>query len=195
MTKKKKIIAVVSILLLIVLSFFVGHSYAKYMAQIKGEGVADVAKWSFLVNGQEEQVQTINLSSTYNNETLVNNKIAPGTTGSFDILIDATGSEVGIDYRVLFEDKTSKPQNLKFSYNNQQYNSIKEIEDALIGNIAATDETKTRTITIDWEWKYETGNLEEEIKQNDIIDTKNGKEISAYTFDVIIQGTQVMPQS
>lgn len=195
MTKKKKMIAIVSVLLLIILSFFIGQTYSKYTAQIKGEGIAEVAKWSFLVNGQEEQVQTIRLSSTYNNETLVNNKIAPGTTGNFEIVIDGTGSEVGIDYKVQFEDITSKPQNLKFIYDNKEYNSIKEIENVLVGNIAATDEEKVKEIVINWKWDYETGSGENEIYKNDIIDTQNGKEISEYAFNVIVQGTQVIPQT
>ena len=176
------------------MSFYGGHTYAKYMAQIKGEGIAEIAKWNFLVNGKEEQIQTIKLSSTYNNETLVNNKIAPGTTGQFDIVIDGTGSEVGIDYRVQFEEKSTKPQNLKFKYENQEYNSIKEIEEKLSGNFAANDENKIKTITINWEWAYETGASVQEIATNDSIDTKNGKEFSNYSFDVIVQGIQVMPQ-
>ena len=194
MTKNKKIIAIVSILLLIIMSFYVGHTYAKYMAQIKGEGIAEVAKWSFLVNGQEEQIQTIKLNSTYNNETLVNNKIAPGTEGQFDIVIDGTGSEVGIDYKVIFEEKSTKPENLKFVYQDQAYDSIEEIEKELTGNIAANDENKIRTITIIWKWAYETG-YTEEIPANDIIDTKDGQEIANYSFDVIIQGTQVLPEA
>ncbi len=194
MTNKKKIIALVVILLLIILSFCGGKTYSKYVAQVKGEGIAQVAKWSFLVNGQEEQAQTINLNSTYNNETLVNNKIAPGTTGQFEIVIDGTGSEVGIDYTVQFQEKSNKPQNLKFIYENREYNSIKELENILSGNIEATEGNKVRTILIKWKWDYETGKGAEEISANDKIDTKNGKEISNYSFDVIVQGTQAIPQ-
>ena len=64
----------------------------------------------------------------------------------------------------------------------------------LTGTINANEENKTKTFTINWEWKYETGSNQEEISQNDIIDTNNGREISNYTFDVNVQGTQVAPQ-
>lgn len=88
MSKKKKIILSIAVLSCILLSFIGGQSYSKYVSEVRGEGMAEVATWSFKVNGQKEQVQTIELGSTCNNETLVNNKIAPGTSGSFNIIVD-----------------------------------------------------------------------------------------------------------
>ena len=117
MTKKKKVLITLALLAIILLAFIGGQAYAKYVSEVRGEGVAQVATWNFKVNGQSEQVEEINLASTCNNETLVNNKIAPGTSGSFDIKVDATGSEVGINYNIAFTEEESKPQNLKFKYN------------------------------------------------------------------------------
>ena len=117
MSKKKKIICVLAILSCIILSFVGGQSFAKYVSEVRGDGIAEVATWNFQVNGQKEQVQNIQLTSTCNNETLVDNKIAPGTKGSFNIMVDGTGSDVGINYKINFEEKGTKPTNLKFSYN------------------------------------------------------------------------------
>ena len=39
--------------------------------------------------------------------SVVDGVIAPGTSGSFDILLDGTGSEVGIDYIVTLAEKTA----------------------------------------------------------------------------------------
>ena len=108
MTNKKKIVLIVAILSMIVVSFMGGQSFSKYVSQVKGYGQFDIAKWSFLVNGQESSMNTIDLSSTCNNETLIDNKIAPGTEGNFNIEIDATGSEVGIQYQVTFDEKSQK---------------------------------------------------------------------------------------
>ena len=69
------------------------------------------------------------------NKTLVNNKIAPGTSGSFKIIVDGTGSDVGINYNIVFKNETSKPQNLKFIYENTEYNSIQELQDSLSGKV------------------------------------------------------------
>lgn len=193
MTKRKKVLLVSAILAIIILAFIGGNAYSKYVSEVKGNGLAQVATWSFKVNGKQEDIQTINLASTAQPDTLINNKIAPGTKGSFDIIIDGTGSDVAIDYKIGFKDESAKPQNLKFKYLDNEYNSISELQDSLSGRINANDENKAKTLKIEWEWKYETGNTEEEIAQNDRIDTQDAQNISEYTFNVIVSGTQVEP--
>lgn len=195
MSKSKKIILILAILIAIVLSFIGGQTFSKYITEVKGQGIAEVARWSFKVNGKSEEVQTINLASTCNNETLINNKIAPGTEGAFNIIIDGTGSDVGIEYNVKFENEMNKPQNLKFMYNEETYNSITELEDILTGVINANAKNKVTTLTVNWEWEYETGENENEILANDKIDTQNAQDITNYTFDIIVSGTQVMPNA
>lgn len=195
MSKKKKVIIVSSILIIMLLAFIGGQAYAKYISQVRGNGIAEIATWSFKVNGQKEQVQEIKLVSTHNSETLVNNKIAPGTSGSFNIIVDATGSEVGIKYNIKFAEESNKPQNLKFVYGGKEYDSIKQLGDELSGTIAANEEDKTRTINVQWKWNYETGSSAEQINANDIIDTNDAISIANYTFQVIVTGTQVEPQA
>lgn len=194
MTKSKKIILAIAVLLCILLAFIGGQAYAKYITEIKGNGIAEVATWSFKVNDQKEHIQEIKLASTYNNETLVNNKIAPGTSGNFNIIVDATGSEVGIKYNIVFSDEANKPTNLKFIYEDQEYDSIQELENNLSGVINANEENKTKTLNIGWKWDYETGQEEEEIAANDLIDTKDAEKLQNYTFKVSVTGTQVEPQ-
>ena len=195
MTKKRKVLIVLTILAVILLAFLGGQAYAKYVSEVRGEGVAEVATWNFKVNGQSEQVEEIKLASTCNNETLVDNKIAPGTSGSFDIIVDATGSEVGINYKITFTEEENKPQNLKFTYDDVEYNSIEELESNLSGTIDANAENKTRTLNIKWEWPYEIGESPEEIESNDLVDTQDAQRISNYTFNVIVTGTQIEPQA
>lgn len=194
MNKKRKILIIGLILLAIVISFIGGNTFSKYISEIQGSGTAEIANWVFKVNGKEDLVQTVNLLSTYDNATLVNNRVAPGTQGSFNIVIDATGSEVGVDYQIKFLNETQKPQNLIFIYNDTHYTNIQELEENLSGTINADEENKTRTITVNWKWQYETGTNENEIAQNDKIDTENAKELENYTFDINVIGTQVMPK-
>ena len=179
--KSKKIVLIVIAIVAILVSFIGGRAYAKYMSKVTGNGTADVASWSFKVNENAEKMQTISLKSTINNSTLVNNKIAPGTAGTFQIKVDATGADVGINYNVKFENESKKPTNLKFEYDGKTFNS--------------NDNEKIKTITIAWNWKYETGSTPQEIAKNDKLDTDEAKQIKNYTFDVIVSGTQVMPQS
>ena len=194
MNKKKTALLVICVLLAIILSFIGGKTFSKYVSEVKGTGTAEIANWVFKVNGKEDVVQNVNLLSTYNNESLIDNKVAPGTNGSFNIVVDATGSEVGVEYAIQFLNESEKPQNLIFIYNDKQYTSIQELEKDLSGTIDANDENKSRTITINWEWQYETGENQDEINQNDKIDTNNAKQLENYTFDIYVTGTQVMPQ-
>lgn len=195
MKKSKKIVLLVIAIVAITLLFVGGRAYAKYMARVTGQGTADIAAWSFKVNENEEKLQTISLKSTINNSSLVNNKIAPGTEGEFQIKLDATGSEVGINYVIKFENESQKPTNLKFTYGGKTYNSLKNLQQDLTGTINANDENKVKAITVGWNWKYETGNTAQEIASNDLIDTQDAKQMTNYTFDIIVTGTQVAPQS
>lgn len=195
MSKTKKIVLLIIAVAVILLSFIGGHSYAKYMSRVEGQGTADIANWSFKVNEKEEKIQTISLKSTINNKTLLNNQIAPGTEGNFEIKLDATGSEVGINYVVKFQNESQKPTNLKFSYNGKNYDSLTQLQQDLTGVINANAQEKIKTIQISWNWKYETGSTAQEIAQNDEIDTLNGKQISNYTFDIVVSGTQVVPEN
>lgn len=190
----KKKILILLILLLIILVTLLGNTYSKYITKVEGKGVIQVAKWAFLVNGQTATMTNINLAQTYNASTLIANRIAPGTRGSFDIVIDATGSEVGIDYDVKFLNQNNKPTNLKFNYNGNIVSSINELEQFLNGNISANSNEKIKTFTIEWFWNYETGNTKEEIASYDAKDTQDGKTLDKYSFDVVVTGRQVEPQ-
>lgn len=194
MKKNKKILAIIAILAIIVLAFIGGQAYAKYITEVRGDGLARVATWSFNVNGSSEEIQQIDLLSTCNNETLINNRIAPGTSGNFNIIVDGTGSEVGIDYQIAIKDEVNKPRNLKFVYDGAEYSSVQELEEKLSGTINANDEQKQRTINIGWKWAYETGMDENQIAQNDYIDTQDALAMQNYTFTVSVTGTQVLPQ-
>ena len=193
--KSIKIVLLLVALSAILLSFIGGQAYAKYMSKVTGKGTADIASWSFKVNENEEKMQTISLKSKTNNSTLLNNKIAPGTEGEFQIKLDATGSDVGINYIVKFENETHKPTNLKFMYDGKTYNSLSELQKDLTGVINADEQEKTKVLTVGWSWKYETGSTQTEITASDLIDTKEAKEIKNYTFDVVISGTQIAPQN
>ena len=193
MKKSKKIVLVVIALVVVLMSFVGGQVYAKYMSKVQGQGTAEVANWNFKVNDKEEQIQTIHLNSTINNNTLVNNKIAPGTQGSFQIKLDATDAEVGIDYVIRFENESNKTTNLKYEYENKNYTSLNELQKDLTGTINANDSNKTKIITINWSWPYETGTTAEQIAANDKIDTQNAKSIRNYTFNIVVTGTQVKP--
>ena len=123
--KKKRFLNILIIVIISVISFLTWLVFNKYNTAIKGEGLAEIATWNFKVNGKKEEIQTIDLASTINNETILSSKLAPGTSGSFDIIIDATDTQVGIKYNIISIEETNKPHNLKFIYEEKEYNTLK----------------------------------------------------------------------
>ena len=190
--KFKKGMAYSAILLSVAtLGIIGGNTYAKYFTKIDGEGNAEIARWSFRANNTSTFMENIQLSNTYNTSVLKNKTIAPGTNGSFDIVLDATGADVAIDYAITFDNLVNKPTNLKFTYDGTTKSSLEELEDLLKGRITL-DDSRTKTLTIYWSWDYQTGTTDEEKSNNDRIDTNDsGKDFS---FDMTINGTQVNPQ-
>jgi len=195
LSKKKKVILIIAILSCIGLAFIGGQSFAKYVSEVRGDGMAEVATWDFKVNGQSQVNQTIDLGSTCNNATLVDHKIAPGTSGSFNINIDAEHSDVGITYLVQVKDETEKPRNLKFYYNSQEYDSVSEILNGLTGTFEANTANKSITVKVEWVWPYEVGDDALLVNYNDRMDTSDAQNIANYRFDVFVTGTQVRPQA
>lgn len=192
--KKKVVIALIIVLiLLLVTMFIVGNAYSKYRTETRGTGDFPIAKWSFLANGQEGVMYPMELKNTYNADTLVNGKIAPGTSGNFDILIDATGSEVGIEYSVEFYNVAEEPENLVYRYEGVEVSSLVELQNMLKGRIGLNDSNKQKLLEIDWEWKYETGNDSNEISVGDQIDTNNSKNLNEFRFDIYVIGNQEEP--
>lgn len=187
--ENRGIILVVSILLIgLLLTGAGGYTYARYMSQEKGTGSAKIAQWVFEIDKNGSTTKTINLGSTVNKATLVNGKIAPGTSGSFEIKLNSTGSEVGVDYVLNFANEKNKPNNLTFTYDGRTANSLKDIGD-IRGSFPAKG-LQTKTIKIDWKWPYQTGGTTELKAENDAKDLKNAKDNLEYTFEIIAQGTQ-----
>ena len=187
--KNKKIIKILCAVLLLMSLGMTGYTYAKYVTQEKGNGSADIATWSFRIEKDEnEDVKTIRLADTSNKETLLNGKIAPGTSGQFYLKINAVGSEVAVDYKVTFGNEKNKPDNIIFKYDGKTYSSLSEI-DAIQGTMGLTD-YKSQLIKVEWEWPYETGSAVNGIASGDKVDNQNGQDNLDYTFDVIATGTQ-----
>lgn len=186
--KTKKSIRLIIAILLVVLVQTIGVTYAKYITSEKGNGQAEIAKWSFQIVKDGQQTKNVQLINSVNKDTLVDGKIAPGTSGKITIKIDATGTEVDMDYLVEFANEQNKPNNIVFTYGVSKSNSLAGLT-GLNGHIAH-DEPQTRTIIIDWVWEYETGKGAEQIAANDILDTQDGSTIDQYTFDIVVTATQ-----
>lgn len=65
------------------LSAFFGITHSKYTNTVSGNGETEIAKWNFKVNSATEQMETIKLADTYDQSTLINNRIAPRNKWEF----------------------------------------------------------------------------------------------------------------
>ena len=110
----------------------------------------------------------------------------PGTNGKFNIRLN---SNKDLQYKVEFKSINEKPQNLKFmaltnGENLTKANTLELLDDKLKGNI---NKNKKVNITILWYWPYEGENKEEDV---DIQDTKDGRNIKKYQFDILVSGEE-----
>ena len=180
----------VALIVIIITFLFIEVTSSKTSKSLKIESEVPISIGSFTVNNKREEIQKINLFES-NIDVNHESRLAPGTSGSFTIFLDATESEVDLKYQIISVEEINKPHNLKFIFNEKEYESFKQMEEVLSGTINTDDIDKTRIFQINWEWKYETGNTKEEITKNDIIDTEDINNIRNYNFVICVSGEQV----
>ncbi len=190
--------------LTLVSTCLMGGTLAKYTTTVTGAATATVAAWVFNANdanAETKKFENIKLGDTlsYNEKDIKKNVIAPGTEGSFDIKLDGTGSEVGIDYAIKIANASSTkklPSNLVFSTKaivaENTGNSLDKLSSEsgslLSGTIDYNESNMKKTITIYWKWPYDTGT--EDADTNDTTDSGIGE----ITLDITVTGTQVEPK-
>lgn len=147
---KKRVLGFMALLLLVGISTkYVGSTFAKYTGSVAKTSTAKVAKWAFATdNSDSTGALTISLPATVDPTTLVANRIAPGTSGTFDIVIANTHSEVGIDYEVSWGALTNVPANLILK---EHEGATLDTSKKFVGKVVAGG---SDTIKIDWEWPY-----------------------------------------
>ena len=181
---KKIIIKIVFFLILILL--FVKICFSKDISKLKtiddfffvkffsnGVSTTNHVKnkqkiFSFKIGCNNMNFQSINLSETIDEEKNLYKKIAPGTRGNFNILLN---SNQNLKYKIEFNSINEKPQNLKFiALKNGQMigekNTLEDLSDLLIGHINKNEKIN---ITIKWYWNFES---EENKEYTDMQDTK-----------------------
>lgn len=99
--KLKFILAVIALVFCITQ---IQQTYAKYVDTKEGDTNFTVAKWKILVNNQDI-TEAATMSSLINpvyvqNDNVAEGVIAPGSEGYFDLVIDASKTEVSFQYNV-----------------------------------------------------------------------------------------------
>ena len=201
--QKTRFVSILIILLLIV--FLAGYTFAKYYTSYNGIGTAQIAKWNFKVTDwSTSETEQIFLVNTADEISLEDGRIAPGANGEFEIELDARDSEVDVKYYIEANETGNKPSNLLFSVKKDgiasktEYSSLQALAEAeLKGVISKSDDTQLEKLTIVWNWPYETGETDEEIASEDGEDTAAGtgnvagqEDVFDYSFSLKVVGTQ-----
>ena len=165
-----------------------GGTLAKFVTEVEGTATATVAAWNFEAAGNGTEFTGIDMGRTaYEGDTIKDTVLAPGTKGSFDIVLDGSGSEVGIDYSVTITaaSDVDLPDDLIFN--------VGDTTDDLGGDITGTinyadgADAMKKTITVNWEWDYGS---DDTAARND-----NDYAGKSWTLDIKATGTQVEPTS
>lgn len=89
-------------LVLVLLVYIIGSTYARYTNTTTSTGKVTVAKWAVTIN-DDDMPTTATQDVTFvldDNEYVSDGVIAPARSGHFDIVLDPTGSQVAIDYKI-----------------------------------------------------------------------------------------------
>ncbi len=147
---------------------------------------SNIQEYKFKIDSKKIDYKSIELNQTINEKTNVYEKIAPGTNGSFDILLS---SNHNLKYKLEFDSINEKPKNLKFkAFNNEillkESNTLEQLSNELAGYIMKDEKIK---ITIFWYWNFEN----QEDDKTDIQDTKDAGNIRKYQFNISAIGEEI----
>ncbi len=195
---KKRLMILVLLLLIVGVFLSILYTNAKYTSQVEGEITASIAKYVFDVSAGDsyssmDTFKNLVLAQTCDEATLTDGKIAPGVSGSFDIVVNTEDAETGIHYAISFNSNTDKklPVNLRLFLDGNEW----KFEDGIDGIIDANSDSQIATHTITWEWVYETRDENGSSVAGDIADTVDGTNSFDYSYTITAIGTQTRPIS
>ena len=157
MTKKKNTVFIILALFMAILTVTVAvETYALFETNAYIDKNIEIAKWKIKVNGTNiSEQRTISLSDfTYiNGSHTQNNYFAPGSTLYFDIVIDASNSDVSVLYDLDVDDAAiAEHSNIQFKITNLSTNE--EILDNHYSDlIMLNDSNRVVTLRINLVWE------------------------------------------
>ncbi len=196
-------LGVLVLALTLITTCLVGGTLARYVTEVDGSAKAVVAKWAFDAKNSNQTIATQNFvidlgdttnRSTYPTTDIKEGVVAPGTTGSFDIVLDGTGSEVGIDYTVKFaakENSPAMPDDMVFSFkpiteSNKGVKLASLADETGTIDYTATAKGMEKTITVYWSWAFD---------ENDTKDSNdNTYKGVTWLMDITVTGKQTAPE-
>jgi len=209
--KLMKRFGAVAFALTVASSCIVGGTLAKYTTTVAGTGSAIVAKWapSFKAGtngGAFRDSINVKLTDTSLNSKVADDKIAPGTDGSFSVEVSrGANTEVGFTYSVSISDLNNRPANLMFYKDSGFTTPLTESGGVYAltsgdAHIMPTGTPDKDTLTVYWKWPYEVDTeASSAAESRDAADSEVGNKATAseaaatMTFKVNCTATQMNP--
>lgn len=172
--KERNIILFVLVGMLLSLVGLGGASYSLYKSSPRGKTSGAIANWSFSVNGSRD---TFAIDLATNARNTLNGKLTPGSYGSFDINLDASSTDMDVNYMITFSNLKGKPANLNFYLDKNYVTEIDLVSTKIDGVIKYSDKM-IKTVTVYWEWEYDGDD--------------NFDQGSVMSFNINVVGSQVI---
>lgn len=174
--KKRKVALAITALVALIVLLITGYTFSKFNQSYSGKATMKSANWFFNVTtNNNNPISEITLNSADGTP------LVSGSSGSFEINVDATGSEVGIHYYTVITEE-NLPESMVFYMQGKEssrYERLKELlENEVQGNLTV-GETQKVTHTVCWEWP---------INGSDTIDSSSNMN---YGFNIKVIGEQI----
>ena len=171
--KNNKLAKFMALVLLVTLLavILVSGTYAKYTTSATGSDSATVARWNITLNGEDiskgtQKTLKLGLFDTINDTDFTSResdvtagKIAPGTTGKFEIAKLINNSDVNAQYKITYSIDNNNNIPLEFSKDQNAADSEwKSLSEFSMNDFVALAKDSTEGVstgTIYWRWKFE----------------------------------------
>lgn len=172
--KNNKLAKFMALVLLVTLLavILVSGTYAKYTTAVSAKDTATVARWNITLNGEDiskgtQKTLKLGLFDTINDTDFTSEdsdvtagKIAPGTTGKFEIAKLINNSDVNAQYKITYSiDNNNNNIPLEFSKDKNAADSEwKSLSEFSMNDFVALAKDSTEGVstgTIYWRWKFE----------------------------------------
>ena len=194
-----RLAALALVLCMVTMSLTAG-TLAKYASEASGNATATVAKWAIkFTDGTNEFADTSNITLDLRDtakETanlVAEKKIAPGTTGSFAMAVDGTGTEVAFAYTIEMDMSGLTGVPLAFYDGDPDDGGTKITPTSnkitLTGNVMADGTGTAANQDVYWKWDSTgigSGTTEDER------DTALGETAATFTIPVTIKAEQLL---
>ena len=161
MLLNRKFVLLIACICLFLSVITLQDTYAKYTSAVNETTEIAVARWRILVNNYDirSSSTTSNLITPVfsGNTNIASGVIAPTATGYFDIVIDASGTDLSFTYTIDIENSaTSLVSDVVISNCTMNGNPVTINNGVVTGNVRLNDQ-RVNTLRVYIEWRDGTG--------------------------------------